>query len=159
MIDTDEDGRIDRWEEYGDAGQLIKAEWERPKPPTAVDQTMTGKPDAAAYMAADGTVERIEYSERSADGQQMAVVRREFYRATRMQRAEEDTDGDGQMDRFEHFNADGQLVSVEFDEIKPFDGKADRRLTYDANGVLVLIETQPDGAGGYLKKVTPGGKN
>jgi hypothetical protein len=41
---------------------------------------------------------------------------------------------------------------VEIDE--NHDGTPDRRLTY-ANSELVTIETQPDGAGGYLKKGAP----
>lgn len=157
-IDTDEDGQIDRWEEYGADGTLVKAMWERPKPPTAKNPGMTGTPDATAYMDAEGNVARIEYTELSEVTAKAGVVRREFYSGTRMLRAEEDTDGDGQMDRFETFNAEGTLTSVEFDEIKPFDGKPDRRLNYDANGVS-SIETQPDGKGGYLKKTIPGKKD
>ncbi|MEI6245058.1 MAG: hypothetical protein WCQ64_08425, partial [Acidobacteriota bacterium] len=57
-IDTDEDGKIDRWEEYGPDGKTVKAMWERPKPPNAKDKTMKGKPDAVAYMGPDGTVEK-----------------------------------------------------------------------------------------------------
>jgi hypothetical protein len=155
-IDTDEDGKIDRWEEYGPDGKLLKAMWERPKPPNAADRTMTEKPDATAFMDADGNVERIEYTETSDVTKIEGVVRREFYRGTKMLRAEEDTDGDGIIDRFEHFDESGQLTSVEFDEVKPFDGRPDRRLTYDTNGALVAVETQPDGKGGYLKKTTPG---
>jgi hypothetical protein len=154
-IDTDEDGKIDRWEEYGPDGTLVKAMWERPKPPTAADRTMTGKPDATAYMDADGLVERIEYSEVSDVTKIEGVVRREFYRGTRLLHADEDTDGDGLMDRFEHFNAQGALESVEFDEVRPFDGKPDRRLTYGPTGVIA-VETHPDGKGGYLRKTTPG---
>ncbi len=155
-IDTDEDGKIDRWEEYGPDGKLVKVMWERPKPPTAKDRTMTGKPDAAAFMGPDGAVERIEYSEVSEldPTKTQRVVRREFYRDAHLVRAEEDTLGTGIMDRFEYYDANERLVAVELDETA--DGKPDRRLNYSPEGVLLSIETGPDGKGGYLKKTIPG---
>lgn len=155
-IDNDEDGKIDRWEEYGPDGKLVKAMWERPKPPTAKDQTRTGRPDAAAFIGADGQVERIEYTEVSELTNKESVVRREFYEAGRLVRAEEDTLGNGLMDRFEHFDASGRLVAVDLDETA--DGKPDRKLTYSESGSLSSIETDPDGKGGYLRKTIPGKK-
>jgi hypothetical protein len=157
-IDTDEDGKIDRWEEYGPDGKLVKAMWERPKPPTAKDRTMTGRPDAVAYIGADGLPEKIEYLEVSEldPTRTLRVVRREFYQGTHILRAEEDTLGDGVMDRFENFDETARMVSVEFDETG--DGQPDRKLTYGADGRIVSIETEPDGKGGYLKKVIPGRK-
>ncbi len=151
-LDTNEDGKIDRWEEYGPDGKLVKVLWERPKPATAKDQIMKGKPDAVAFMGPDGQPERIEYSEVSELSQKESVVRREYYQGTRLLRAEEDTLGTGVMDRFENFDASGTLVSVELDETG--DGKPDRKLTYGSNGI-VLIEWEPDGKGGYLKKLVP----
>jgi len=157
-IDTDENGKIDRWEEYGPDGTLVKAMWERPKPPNAKDQAMKGRPDAVAFMGPDGLPERIEYSEVSEldPAKKESVVRREFYQGRRLLRAEEDTLGLGYMDRFENYDAAGTLVSVELDETA--DGKPDRRLTYSAAGVLVSIEANADGKGGYLKKTIPGKK-
>ena len=155
-IDTDEDGKIDRWEEYGPDGVLVKVQWERQKPPTAADRTMHGVPDAAAYMNPDGSVERIEYTEESELTGKRSVVRREFYTAGKLVRAEEDTLGQNYLDRFETYDAEQRLVSVEFDETG--DGKPDRRVTYDAGNRIVLIETDPDGQGGYLKKTVPGKK-
>ena len=157
-IDTNGDGKIDRWEQYGPDGKLVKVLWERPKPPTAKDKTMTGKPDAAAFIGADGLPERIEYSEVSEldPTKTQRVVRREFYQGTHLVRAEEDTLGLGYMDRFEHYDANDRLVAVELDETG--DGKPDRRLNYSPDGVLLSIETGPDGKGGYLKKTVPGKK-
>jgi len=157
-IDTDEDGKIDRWEEYGPDGKNVKVMWERPKPPTSKDQVMTGRPDAMAYMGPDGAVERIEYLEVSEldPAKKQTVVRREFYAGTRLVRAEEDTLGQGYMDRFEHYDESATLTAVEFDETA--DGKPDRKLTYNAAGAIVSIETEPDGRGGYLKKIFPGKK-
>jgi hypothetical protein len=159
-IDTDEDGKIDRWEEYGPDGKLVIVRWERPKPPTAKDQTMKGKPDAVAYIGPDGAVEKIEYFEVSEMPEMQgkeSVVRREFYEAGHLVRAEEDTLGTGVMDRFETRDAAGHVISVGLDENG--DGKPDRRLNYSAEGVLLSIETEPDGHGGYLKKTIPGKKD
>lgn len=156
-IDTDEDGKIDHWEEYGPDGTLRIVRWERPKPPNAADRTMKGRPDAVAYVGADGkTVERIEYSEISEITNKESVVRREFYQGTHLVRAEEDTLGLGYMDRFEVRAEDGRIVSVELDETG--DGKPDRRLTYNESNMLISIETEPDGQGGYRKRTVPGKK-
>ena len=83
---------------------------------------------------------------------------REFYDVSKtLTRVEEDSNADGLMDRFETY-VNGALRAVEFDEKKPYDGKPDRRMTYSPEGALVLIETEPDGNGGYIKKVVPGKK-
>ena len=154
MLDTDEDGKIDRWEEYGPNGLLVKAMWERPKPPTATSRAMTGVPDSVAFMGPDGKPERVEYSELSEVTNKVTVVRRMFYEGDRMVRAEEDTEGFGRMNRFERYDDVGNLASVELDTSG--DGVPDKRFVYDANSSLVSVETQPDGKGGYLKKAIPG---
>ncbi len=160
-MDTNEDGKLDRWETYGPDGKLTQVDWERaPVPgPANPNPNYTGKPNATAYVNADDVVERIEYYEISDVTTQKDITRREFYNAAKqLTRAEEDSDGDGLMDRFETY-VNAVLSTVEFDEKKPYDGKPDRRITYSPDGVPVLIETEPDGKGGYLKKVVPGKKN
>ena len=149
VIDEDEDGKIDRWEEYGPNGELVKAQLSRAK---------NGVADETVFVGPDGKVEHVEYFEKSDVTGQMSVVRREFFAEDRPTRAEEDTDGDGLMDRFEHYDASGALIAVELDDNQPFDGKPDRRLTYSPTGQLLSVETEPDGKGGYLKKVVPGKK-
>lgn len=159
-LDTNEDGKLDRWETYDAAGKLTRVDFERVPTPDAANPTplYTGKPNATAFMAADGSIERVEYWELSPSGQR-DVVLREFYNASKvMTRSEEDTDGDGLLDLFQTF-ADGVLRTSEFDETHPRDGKPDRRMTYSAEGVLILIETQPDGKSGYFKKRVPGSGN
>lgn len=156
-LDTNEDGQLDRWETYGPDGKLVQVDWERAPVPSATtaNPQFTGQPNATARIAADGSTV-IEYYETSDVTGRRDITRREFYSAAQvMTRAEEDADGDGLMDRFETY-ADGVIRTVEFDEQKPYDGKPDRRLTYSPNGGIVLIETEPDGKGGYLKKVVPG---
>jgi hypothetical protein len=156
-LDTNEDGKIDRWETYNERGQLAKVEWERAPTPDAQGLTppYTGKPNAVATMDADGNLQQIEYFETSDVTHEREVSRRETYQGTKLLKGEEDSDGDGLMDRWETF-VDGVLTTVEFDEIKPYDGKPDRRITYSAAGAMVLIETDPDGQGGYRTKRIPG---
>ncbi len=195
--DTDNDGVIDRWEFYGDHGELVRVGWRRAAPPKpgvvglpvgvtpqagtepvlSSSPTASGeKPDAWAYMGPDGQPERVEFSEVSPTTGKDIITRREFYEHGKLVRAEEDTDEDGVMDKWESY-VDGRLFQVEFDDSvqttvtldaqgtqRPSGasathaGKPTRRLTYDASHNLVLIETEPDGAGHYLKKVVPGGK-
>jgi hypothetical protein len=135
-MDKNEDGKVDRWEYYGDKGQLVKVGFSRKD---------DGKPDAWAFAATDGKIERIEISS-SAD--EHKIDRWEHYNAAALASAEEDTNADGKPDKWETY-ANGAVKTVAFDE--NHDGKPDRRLTYDG-GALVLIETEPDPAGHYLKR-------
>jgi hypothetical protein len=142
-IDTDEDGKIDRWEEYGEDGRLVKA---------GESRGQTSKPDLWIFMGPDGSPERLELIEVSdATGPEGVVTHREFYQAGARVRTEEDTNGDGLMDRWERYEA-GQLKTVEFDDGKKRDGKPTQRFTYDGRGGLMSIESEPDGQGGYGKK-------
>ena len=137
-MDTDEDGRPDRWEYYGPAAELVKVGFSRKG---------ADRPDAWAFQGPDGAVERIEMSSTADEGR---IDRREFHSGGALARAEEDTTGDGRVDKWEEYDG-GVLLRAAFDENG--DGAADRRLTY-GNGRLVLIETEPDAAGRYTKQVT-----
>ena len=64
-------------------------------------------------------------------------------------RTDEDTNGNGAQDKWQTFK-DGAVETASFDENA--DGRPDRRLTYE-RGVLVLIETEPDGNGRYATRV------
>jgi hypothetical protein len=174
VLDENEDGAIDRWEEYGDAGQLVRAGWIRaaldsqaaataravapPVPATAAPVGVgtpppaTQPPDAWAYMGPDGSVARVEYFDINNAGA-LVLTLREFLENGQLARTEEDTDGDAVMDGWETY-AGGQLATAEFDENR--DGKPDRRFTYNAAGVLVLIESAPDATGRYTRRVVPG---
>lgn len=139
-IDRNEDGRIDRWEEYGDGGALVRVGFSRAD---------TGVADAWAFAGPGGRVERIEISS-AAD--QTRIDRWEYYGAApdggmpgpgALERAEEDTTGDGRPDRWETYDR-GELRTVAFDENG--DGIADRRLVYQG-ARLVQIQSPPDTAG------------
>ena len=145
-IDRDEDGTIDRWEYYDDGGALVKVGFSR---------AGEGRPDAWAYAGPDGRLQRIELSS-AAD--ERRIDRWEHYDGTTavgedgtaaLAAAEEDTNADGRVDKWETF-AEGALRTVAFDENG--DGHPDRRLTY-GGAALVLIERQPDGAGGFRERV------
>jgi hypothetical protein len=136
-IDTNEDGRPDRWEYYDGSGRLLKVGFSRKD---------DGKPDAWAFAAPDGKVERVEISS-TADEQK--IDRWEFYLGDQLVRVEEETNGDGRPDTWETHEG-GVLKTTSFDENG--DGRPDRRLTYE-DGELTLIESEPDAAGNYQKKV------
>jgi hypothetical protein len=143
-VDRDGDGRVDRWEYYDDRQRLVKVGFSR-----AAD----GVADAWAFSAPDGTIQRIEISSRQNEQQ---IDRIEYYEAGSsidrpgtLVRADVDANRDGRIDRWETF-AGGELHTIAYDENG--DGVADRRLTYEA-AALVLIESQPDGAGRFMKRV------
>ena len=145
-IDRDEDGKIDRWEYYDARGVLTKVGFSR---------SGAEVPDAWAYSAPNGRVERVEISSKADDTR---IDRWEYYDVEgparpdgfgRLLRAEEDSNGDGKPDRWETYE-DQELRTVEFDENG--DGIRDRRLTYKDSQV-VLVETEPDASGHYTKKV------
>jgi hypothetical protein len=149
-LDSNEDGRVDRWEYYDGEGRLAKVGFSRAN---------GDKPDAWAYSTSQNRIERIEVSSTS---DERRVDRWEYYDTAAatgpdgtgpLLRVETDMNHDGARDKWERYQ-DGVVKTVEFDE--NHDGKPDRRLTYDA-GELVAVETGPDGAGGYLKRVVPGG--
>ena len=137
-MDRDEDGSIDRWEYYDEAGKLVKVGFSRAN---------DGKPDAWAYSGKDpDQIERIEVS---STGDEHRIDRWERYGAgSTLVEADEDTDGDGRPDKWETY-ASGVLATVAFDE--DHDGRPDRRLTYRGREVTV-IESAPDASGKYTKR-------
>lgn len=137
-IDRNEDGRIDRWEYYDEHGQLAKVGFSRRD---------EGKPDAWAFVGADGKTRRIEIS---SVADETKIDRWEQYDQDELASAEEDTNHDGRVDTWETFEG-GALATVSFDERGA--GKATRRLTY-ADGVLVAIETEPDDSGKFKTRVS-----
>ena len=136
-VDANEDGKVERWEYYGDDGKVEKV---------ALSRADTGVADMWLYPGPDGPVARAEMSDRP-DG---AVDRWEWYEAGVIVRAEEDDNGDGTADKWETY-AGGSVTSAAFDENG--DGRPDRRLNYGPGGALLSIESEPDATGAFMKKV------
>ncbi|MEO5740162.1 MAG: hypothetical protein ABIS29_06165 [Vicinamibacterales bacterium] len=103
-IDANEDGKIDRWEYYGDDQKITRVGFSRAN---------DGIEDAWAFQRPDGSTERVEVSTRR-DGK---PNRTEFYEKNALVRAEEDINADGRIDRWEQYES-GALVSVSFDTTK-----------------------------------------
>jgi hypothetical protein len=139
-MDRNEDGRLDRWEYYDAAGRLAKVGFSRRD---------DGTPDAWAFQAADGSLARIDVS---SSRDPARIDRWEHYQSGVLVRADEDTSGNGVADKWETYQ-DGAVKTASFDE--DGDGRPDRRLTYQ-DGSLVLIETRPDGRGGYRTRTPVG---
>jgi hypothetical protein len=119
-IDQNEDGKIDRWEYYGNGQKLDKI---------GSSRANDGKEDQWSYPGEDGSIERIESSTRR-DGK---VTRVEHYRQNILTAAEEDGDGDGRIDKWETYDG-ARLASVAFDTRHL--GTPDRRLIYGADGAV-----------------------
>ena len=123
--------RIERWEYLAEGNQLAKL---------GTASVAGGAEDTWTFPEADGEVrvDRLQGGERSA-------TRREFYRAGVLMRAEEDTNGDGLMDKWEAYEA-GRLRSLALDSTQQT-GQPDRRLLYDAGGQYASLEvdTNRDG--------------
>lgn len=129
-IDKDEDGKVERWEYYDPARNLEKVGFSR---------SNDGVEDAWSYAGPDGQVSRVEISTRR-DGK---VSRTEFYQGELPTSAEEDTDGNGAIDKWETYEA-GRLTTVAFDSMNL--GRPGRRLSYSVDG-SVAVEVDRAGTG------------
>lgn len=127
--DTDGDGRVDRWEYFDSASTLVLIGTSSRN--DGVEDTWT-----SAAPAADGEthVARSRQRDRRLD-------RHEYFRAGALARAEEDTNHDGAIDKWEHYDG-AVLREVGFDTTFK-NGRPDRRLLYDAQGRFVKVEKDP----------------
>jgi hypothetical protein len=140
-IDADQDGKIEKWEFHGEDGKVARV---------AISREKNGKADTWMYPAADGKLARAEIS---SEQDESKIDRWEWYEADVVVRAEEDASGDGKVDKWETYQG-ASLATVSLDE--NYDGTPDRRLTYGDGGRLLTIESEPDGRGGYKKKIAVG---
>ena len=131
-VDSDEDGKINRWEYYGPDEQLEKIGFSRQG---------DGKEDAWKFPSPGGASDRIGISTRR-DG---TITRTEQYKGDRLVSAEEDVDEDGKIDKWETYEGD-HLASVAFDTLHR--GTPDRRMVYGLNGSAKL-EVDPAGDGHF----------
>jgi hypothetical protein len=129
-IDSDEDGKIDRWEYYGPNQQIEKIGFSR---------LGDGKEDAWKFPSPGGSSDRIGISTRR-DGR---ITRTEHYDRDRLVSADEDVDGDGTIDKWETYEGD-RLATVAFDTTHR--GTPDRRMVYGVNGSARLeVDLAGDG--------------
>jgi len=120
--DMDGDGKIERWEYTRPDGSAEKV---------AVSRAKNGVPDMWTYFGPTGEIVRVETAFVQSNGTTGAVQRTELYESDRLVRVEEDTDGDGRVDKWEFH--DGPIVqAVEFDY--DHDGKPDERITMAPDG-------------------------
>ena len=85
----------------------------------------------------------------SSTADEKKIDRWERYDASGLVSSEEDGNADGVVDKWETYQA-GALKTAAWDDSG--DGKPDRRFTYDG-GTLVTIESEPDSAGNFTKRV------
>ncbi len=134
--DLDADGRVDRWE-YFDAqsalvlvgtssrGDGVEDTWTRPVP------TASGETHVSIARQRDRRPDRHEY-----------------FRGEQLVRAEEDSNADGRIDKWErHEGAVLREASFDTSFVR---GRPDRRVVYDANGNGV-VEADPDGDGMFVR--------
>ena len=79
-----------------------------------------------------------------ANGPDERITRREIYERGTLVRVEEDTDGNGVTDKWEHYER-GVMTRVDLDLSAR--GTADRRMFYRRDGTVERVEVDPDGRG------------
>jgi hypothetical protein len=143
--DRNGDGKIDTWA-YMDGTSLERVELDRDGDGVAdrVEYYETRPPDgpAARSPIERATITRAEET----GGPGKTIVRSEFYEKGALARVEEDTDGDGRVNKWER-HAAGRLVELELD--MQGRGFPDRRLIY-ARGGVERVEADPDGDGVFV---------
>ena len=125
-LDTDGDGRPDRWAAYD--GRIRREVWE--------DRSGNGRPDFHAIFAPAGDLlERVEI-DADEDGHPERIF---SYQSGVVRSEARDSNGDGVLDRFEEFNAAGQVTLREED--LDGDGRVDVRSRYE-DGRLTSREVE-----------------
>ena len=142
-LDLDENGKTDRWDFYRPDRQLEKIGFSR---------LNDGVMDARVFYQAEGGLARIEVSTRR-DGR---FDRTEFYRDGVLDRTADDTNGDGQPDKWETYRplpnaGPGEpayaITSSAFDDTGS--GRPERRFIYGPGGVISRVEVDSDGDGTF----------
>jgi hypothetical protein len=132
-VDQDSDSRIDRWEYVDPAAAVVRVGSSSAN--DGVEDTWSW----AATASGDVRVDRAQYRDH-------AIDRREFLRSDQLQRAEEDANRDGLIDKWETW-ADGALTAASFDTTFAA-GRPDRRVVYDG-GRVAFLEADLDGNGTF----------
>lgn len=138
--DGDGDGRIDRWEYFDANAAMVRV---------GSSSRNNGVEDRWVWAAESGGERRMDLSRRS----DRHLDRREYYRGEVLARAEEDTNADGRIDRWDRYDS-GVLREVALDTTFSRD-RANRRLLYDARGAFEALEIDPDGDGRFERAASP----
>lgn len=135
--DTDGDGRVDRWEYFDGQARLVSVGTSSRG--DGVEDTWT-----RPALTPEGEV-HVSHSRR----RDHRLDRHEFYRGQALVRSEEDTNGDGAIDRWDRYEG-AVLREVAFDTSFTT-GRPDRRVLYDAQGRFSGVEADPDGDGKFVR--------
>jgi hypothetical protein len=143
-LDLDENGQVERWDFYGEDGELEKVGFSR---------LNDGVMDAQAFYAPADVLARMEISTRR-DG---TFDRTEFYEDGALVRSADDTDGDGRPDKWDEYmhvaagspeDAGYAVTSTAFDDSGT--GRPNRRFVYGPGGSIDRVELDPDGDGVFV---------
>lgn len=124
--DVDGDGRIDRWEYFNADAALVAVGTSSLG--DGIEDTWT---QVAPTAAGEAHVARSRHRDRRLD-------RHEYFKDNVLVRAEEDTNADGRIDRWDRY--EGSVMREVLLDTTFGKGKADRRLLYDAQGRFTLAE-------------------
>lgn len=133
--DTDGDGRIDRWE-YFDTGSVLVS--------VGTSSLNDGIEDTWTFVAPTVRGETRIVRSRNRDRQWDRI---EFFRGIELVRSEDDTNGDGQPDRWDRY--EGNVLREAAFDTTLRRGRPNRRLVYDAAGRFAAIEADQDGDGSF----------
>lgn len=133
--DADGDGRIDQWEYFGADGRLVKV---------GASSRNDGVEDIWTFEVANGErrIDRARQRDRHVD-------RREFFRTTDLVRAEEDSNLDGRVDRWDRYEG-GVLREADFDTSLAA-SRPNRRIVYDATGRFVRVDADDERDGTFVE--------
>lgn len=134
--DSDGDGRVDRWEYFDANAQLVRV---------GTSSRNDGIEDTWTYVQPVNGVSRIDRSR----GRDRHIDRREYIAAEALVRAEEDTNLDGRIDRWDRYEG-GRLREAAFDTSFAA-GRPDRRVLYDAAGKYVAVEEDSERDGTFVR--------
>jgi len=112
-----------------------------------LSRAQNGVADTWQYFDGAGSITRVEMAEQG-ESNKVRLERIEYYEKGVMVRAEEDTDHDGKIDKWETYEAN-RLTSVAFDERRR--GAPTRRILYAADGA-VRIEVDAGGDGHFVEQ-------
>jgi hypothetical protein len=142
-LDSNGNGQLDRWDFYGADGKITQV---------GLSRADDGVMDAVAVYDGEQRLQQLNVSTRR-DGR---FDRVEFYEAGQLSRAEEDTDADGRVDKWESYRPNAGagpgeppvvLSMVAFDDEKR--GRPSRRLVYALDGQVARVEHDPRGDGTF----------